>query len=60
MNLFRDAIELAFVVAVGGMVASAIKKLKGHEIHPYKCCACSRPTSRAYANCRHCGAPVRD
>ncbi len=60
MNLIRDAIELLFVIAIGGMVSSAIRRLKGREIHPYQCRACQRPTSRAYERCRHCGAPIEE
>lgn len=53
----RDGLELLIVVAVGGMVVSAIRRLRRGEIEVYRCAACDRPTSRAYGVCRHCGAP---
>jgi uncharacterized OB-fold protein len=58
-NLVRDVLELAIVVAVGGMLVSAVRRLRRGEISVYRCGACGRPTSRAYPRCRHCGAPQR-
>lgn len=56
-NLVRDSLEVLIVVAVGGMVWQAVGRLRRGEIEVYRCAACNRPTSRAYAMCRHCGAP---
>jgi len=53
----RDALELLFVVALGGMVWSAVVKLRRGEIKVVRCDQCGRPTSNAYPICRHCGAP---
>ncbi len=53
-ELVRDAIELAIVVAVGGMLAAAIGRLRRGEVRVYRCARCRRPTSRAYPRCRHC------
>ncbi|HUS62806.1 MAG TPA: hypothetical protein VMY34_11450, partial [Acidimicrobiales bacterium] len=53
-HLFRDGLEVAFVVAVGGMLFSALAALRRGEIRPTICRACGRPTSRAYPRCRHC------
>jgi len=55
--LLRDALELLFVIAVGGMVVSTIGKLRRGEIRVIRCETCGRPTSNAYAVCKHCGAP---
>jgi len=55
--LLRDALELLFVIAVGGMVVSAIRKLRRGEIKVIRCEECGRPTSNAYPICKHCGAP---
>lgn len=55
-HLVRDALEVLIVIAVGGMLWSAIVALRKGEIRPYRCVACARPTSRAYPCCRHCGA----
>jgi predicted amidophosphoribosyltransferase len=57
-SLVRDALELLFVVAVGGMLFSAVRKLRAGQIHVVRCPACDRPTSNAYPRCKHCGAPL--
>ncbi|MEY2566522.1 MAG: hypothetical protein QOE35_1051 [Actinomycetota bacterium] len=56
--LVRDALELLFVVAVGGMLVSAVRKLRAGQIQVVRCPSCHRPTSRAYPRCKHCGAPL--
>jgi len=53
----RDALEVLFVVAVGGMLWSAIVMLRRGEISVVRCERCGRTTSNAYAVCKHCGAP---
>lgn len=53
----RDALEVLFVIAVGGMLWSAIVKLRRGEINVVRCNECGRPTSNAYTVCKHCGAP---
>jgi uncharacterized OB-fold protein len=53
----RDTLELLIVIAVGGMVWSAIVKLRRGQIPVVRCEQCGRPTSNAYAICKHCGAP---
>ncbi|MDA8277677.1 MAG: hypothetical protein M0Z45_05735 [Actinomycetota bacterium] len=58
MNIVRDMIELLFVVAIGGMFVSSVKRIRSASIRPYLCRGCGRPTARGYAKCRHCGAPV--
>ena len=57
-NLFRDAIEVVIVVALGGMLVSALRRVRRGEIRPYECAACSRPTTRANGVCKHCGEPI--
>ena len=56
-NLVRDGLELLIVVAIGGTLVSAVKKLRRGEIEVVRCSACERPTSRGYARCKHCGVP---
>ena len=56
--LVRDALEVLIVIAVGGMLWSAIKRLRHGEIEVFRCPACDRPTSRAYPRCKHCGAEL--
>jgi hypothetical protein len=53
--LVRDALEVLIVVAVGGMLYSAIRRLRRGEIRAFTCPSCGRPTSRAYPRCKHCG-----
>ncbi len=48
-------IETLIVVAVGGILAAAVTRLRRGEIRVYRCVACGRPTSRGYPRCRHCG-----
>ena len=58
-SLVRDAIEALFVVAVGGMLWSAVRRLRAGQVAIYRCPSCGRPTSRAYPDCTRCGAPRR-
>jgi ribosomal protein L37AE/L43A len=56
----RDILEGMFVVAVGGMLVSIIRKVASGEMRANSCPRCNRPTSRAYPRCRHCGAKLVD
>jgi hypothetical protein len=56
----RDALEVAIVVAVGGLLVAAIGRLRRGEIRVYRCVACGRPTSRAYPRCKHCNVEQPD
>ena len=57
-SLVRDVLEVLIVIAVGGMLWSAIVRLRRGQIAIYRCPACERPTSRAYPRCKHCGGPL--
>lgn len=57
--LVRDALEVLIVIAVGGMLWSAIRRLRRGEIEVFRCRECDRPTSRAYPQCKHCGASTQ-
>jgi hypothetical protein len=57
-SLVRDGLEILFVVAVGGMHVSAVRKLRAGQIRVVRCPACDRPTSRAYPRCKHCDTPL--
>ena len=52
----RDLLEVTILVAVIGMLVSAILRLRRGQIRIVRCQECGRPTSRAYPNCKHCGA----
>jgi uncharacterized OB-fold protein len=56
--LVRDAIEVLLVVAVGGILWSAIGRLRRGEIEIVRCPSCGRTSSRAYQHCAHCGAEI--
>ncbi len=56
-NAVRDVLEIAILVAVGGMLWQVVVRLRRGEIAVVRCAACGRPTSRAYPRCKHCGAP---
>lgn len=58
-HLVRDALEVAVIVALGGMVWSVFRRLRAGRIDVHRCPACARPTSLAYPECRHCGASLR-
>lgn len=59
-TLIRDGLELLFVIAIGGMLVSAIRRLRRGEIQVYRCPECERPTTRANGICKHCSAPLPD
>ena len=54
--LVRSALEILIVVAVGGTLVSALRRVRAGQVHPLYCAACGRPTARAYPRCKHCGA----
>jgi len=55
-HLVRDLIEIAIVIAVIGMLVSAVRRVRRGQIAVVRCTVCGRPTSRAYPRCKHCGA----
>ncbi|HUP84335.1 MAG TPA: hypothetical protein VM143_01590 [Acidimicrobiales bacterium] len=57
-TLVRDLLEVAIVVAVGGMLVSAVRRLRSGAIEVYRCPSCDRPTTRANGICKHCGTPL--
>jgi hypothetical protein len=59
-TVVRDGLEVLIVVAVGGMLVSAVQRLRRGEIAVYRCPACDRPTTRANGICKHCGADLPD
>ena len=56
-TLVRDGLEVLFVVAVGGMLWAAVRRLRAGQVVVPRCRRCGRPTSRAYPDCGRCGAP---
>ena len=56
--LVRDGLEVMFVLAVGGMLWSTVRRLRAGHVRVFRCGRCGRPTSRAYPACTRCGAPL--
>ncbi len=57
-HLLRDLLEILMVIAVGGMLWSAVRRLRSGGIQVFRCAECRRPTSRAYPRCTRCGASL--
>ncbi len=56
--MVRDLVEVLMAVAVGGMLFSAVARLRRGQAHPRLCPGCGRTVSRVYDACPHCGAAV--
>lgn len=59
-TLIRDLLEVLIVIAVGGMLVSAVRRLRAGSLPVYRCPACERPTTRANGICKHCGVDLPD
>jgi len=58
--LVRDALEMLLVIAVGGILWSAIGRMRRGEVTVLRCPDCGRAVSRAYERCGHCGAAMSE
>jgi len=56
--MVRNAIEVLMVIAVGGMLWSAVTRLRRGQARPRLCPGCGRAFSRVYDTCPHCGHPM--
>jgi uncharacterized OB-fold protein len=56
--LVRDALEVLLVIAVGGILWSAIGRMRRGEVSVLRCPSCGRAVSRAYEDCPHCRSPL--
>ncbi len=54
-NLVGDAAEVLLVVAVGGTLWSAVRRLRRGRVQMVRCPGCGRPSSLAYPRCPRCG-----
>jgi rRNA maturation endonuclease Nob1 len=59
-TIVRDLLEVLIVIAIGGMLFSALRRIRRGQIPVYRCPACDRPTTRANGICKHCGAVLPD
>jgi predicted amidophosphoribosyltransferase len=56
--MVRDLTEILLAVAVGGMLVSAVARLRRGQARPLLCPGCGRSVSRVYDACPHCGRPL--
>jgi uncharacterized OB-fold protein len=56
-DLVGDAAEVLLVVAVGGMLWSAVARARRGRVRAVRCRDCGRLASRAYPRCPGCGTP---
>lgn len=56
--LVRTTLEAAVVVALGGMLWAAVRRLAAGAVPVPRCPACGRPVSRVYAQCPSCRSDI--
>ena len=56
--MVRNVAEILLVIAVGGMLFSALTRLRRGQAIPRLCPGCSRTVSRVYDACPRCGHPT--
>lgn len=56
--LVRDGAELLLAVAVAGMLAATVARLRRGRVGPARCPGCGRTVARVYDACPHCDHPV--
>ncbi|MGI9033901.1 MAG: hypothetical protein ACR2HY_09575 [Acidimicrobiales bacterium] len=56
-SLVGDAAEVLLLVAVGGMLWSAVARVRRGQVTTTCCRACGRSISRAYPRCPACDTP---
>ncbi len=55
--MLRNLSEILITVAVGGMLFSALARLRRGQANPRLCPGCGRTVSRVYDACPRCGEP---
>jgi predicted amidophosphoribosyltransferase len=56
--MVRNAAEILITVAIGGMLFSALTRLRRGQASPRLCPGCGRTVSRVYAACPRCGHAI--
>ncbi len=56
--MVRNVAEILLVIAVGGMLFSALTRLRRGQANPRLCPGCGRTVSRVYEACPRCGQAV--
>ncbi|HVL05679.1 MAG TPA: hypothetical protein VM388_06810 [Acidimicrobiales bacterium] len=53
--MVRDVAEVLITVAIGGMLFSALARLRRGQASPRLCPGCGRTVARVYETCPRCG-----
>ena len=56
--MVRNLAEILMTVAIGGMLFSALARLRRGQARPRLCPGCGRTVSRVYEACPRCGRPA--
>jgi predicted amidophosphoribosyltransferase len=56
--MVRNVAEILITVAIGGMLFSAVTRLRRGQAKPRLCPGCGRTVSRVYEACPRCGMPT--
>ena len=56
--MVRNLAEILMTVAIGGMLFSALARLRRGQANPRLCPGCGRTVSRVYEVCPRCGQPT--
>ena len=56
--MVRNLAEILITVAIGGMLFSALARLRRGQANPRLCPGCGRTVSRVYVACPRCGQPA--
>lgn len=56
--MVRNVAEILMTVAIGGMLFSALARLRRGQAIPRLCPGCGRTVARVYATCPRCGQPA--
>jgi predicted amidophosphoribosyltransferase len=56
--MVRNLSEILITVAVGGMLFSALARLRRGQVSARLCPGCGRTVARVYETCPRCGLPA--
>ena len=56
--MVRNVAEILITVAIGGMLFSALARLRRGQASPRLCPGCGRTVARGYETCPRCGKPI--
>jgi predicted amidophosphoribosyltransferase len=56
--MVRNVAEILITVSFGGMLISALARLRRGQASPRLCPGCGRTVSRVYVTCPRCGMPA--